>query len=137
MVEGDLITVAVLDDVVHVGGEIDLVTAPSLDEALAGVDSALVDMTGVSFIDSTGIAVLVRHYQRCVAHGGVLRVVATSYPVRRVLEVCGLEQMLTGHEPPGPPPDPDPISPPARETLADGHHVLEVDASSFGGDSRA
>ena len=55
--------------VVHVHGEIDLYTAPqlweTLDAAIAGTPHELViDLSDVTFLDSSGLAVLVRAHKR-------------------------------------------------------------------------
>ena len=51
----------------------------------------VVDLSGVDFIDSSGIALLVKVYARVVREGdGTMRVDRTSSVARRLLEVCGL-----------------------------------------------
>jgi len=51
----------------------------------------VVDLSGVDFIDSSGIALLVKVYSRVVREGaGTMRVERTSPVARRLLEVCGL-----------------------------------------------
>ncbi len=101
---------AQLDDgicVIAVRGELDLSTAPELegpleDAVAAGNTSVLVDLSGCEFIDSTGIALIVRAWQRLDrdADGeGEGRVVICSYndQVRRVLEITGLELSIPIH----------------------------------------
>lgn len=101
---------AQLDDgirVVAVRGELDLSTAPQLEgpleEAIAvGDASVVVDLSECEFIDSTGIALIVRAWQRldCAAAGdGEGRVVICSYndQVRRVLEITGLNLSIAIH----------------------------------------
>jgi anti-sigma B factor antagonist len=101
---------AQLDDgtrVIAVRGELDLSTAPELEgpleEAIAAGDaSVLVDLSECEFIDSTGIALIVRAWQRLdrAADGdGEGRVVICSYndQVRRVLEITGLELSIPIH----------------------------------------
>ncbi len=93
--------------VIAVRGELDLSTAPELegplDEAVAAGDaSVLVDLTECEFIDSTGIALIVRAWQRLdrAADGnGDGQVVICSYndQVRRVLEITGLELSISIH----------------------------------------
>ena len=103
---------AQLDDgvrVIAVRGELDLSTAPELegplDEAVAAGDAlVLVDLSECEFIDSTGIALIVRAWQQLDrgAEGegeGEGRVVICSYndQVRRVLEITGLELSIPIH----------------------------------------
>lgn len=90
------IVVAVVDGVIYVGGEIDLTTAPELDACLGAVDGGvLIDMTGVTFVDSVGLSVLITHHLRRLREGAALRIVAMSQPVRRLLEITGLLPALT------------------------------------------
>ncbi len=76
---------------VTVTGEVDIHTAPRLGDALgelieeASPHSLVVDLTGVEFLDSSGVNVLLRTHRRV----GDLRVVA-SPAVRRPLEITGL-----------------------------------------------
>lgn len=100
---------AQLDDgirVIAVRGELDLSTAPELegplDEAITAGDAlVLVDLTECEFIDSTGIALIVRAWQQLdrAAGDGKGRVVICSFndQVRRVLEITGLELSIPIH----------------------------------------
>jgi anti-sigma B factor antagonist len=88
----------------EVRGELDLSTAlqleEPLDEATQSADAAvLIDLTDCQFIDSTGIALLVRAWQRIDAGAGNggkggLVLCCQNEQVRRVLEVTGLEHSL-------------------------------------------
>jgi anti-sigma B factor antagonist len=85
------------DAVLKVSGEIDIQSSPVLDEQLRlamdrGDTSLVVDLADVSFLDSTGLSVLVGALQRCRAAGGELRLVAPQANVRRVLEITGLAE---------------------------------------------
>jgi anti-anti-sigma factor len=101
---------AQLDDgirVIAVRGELDLSTAPELEGPLEDAiatrnTSVIVDLSDCEFIDSTGIALIVRAWQRLdrAAEGeGEGRVVICSYndQVRRVLEITGLELSIPIH----------------------------------------
>jgi anti-anti-sigma factor len=93
--------------VIAVRGELDLSTAPQLEgpleDAVASGDvSVVVDLSECEFIDSTGIALIVRTWQQLdhAAEGdGTGRVVICSYndQVRRVLEITGLELSIPLH----------------------------------------
>jgi anti-anti-sigma factor len=89
---------------ISVRGELDLSTAPELegplDEALAeGEGSLLIDLTRCEFIDSTGIALIVRAWQRLDSGGDGRSLVICSQndQVRRVLEITGLELSIPVH----------------------------------------
>ena len=80
---------------VHVRGEVDMSSAGQLAEFLSGVlaDGAtkvVIDASDISFLDSTGLRVLVDVATRLEAAGGTLVVEPMSSNVRRVLEMTGL-----------------------------------------------
>lgn len=93
--------------VIVVRGELDLSTASDLEgpleEAISSQDdSVLIDLTDCEFIDSTGIALIVRAWQKLdngADGGGSGRVVLCSAndQVRRVLEITGLELSISIH----------------------------------------
>lgn len=90
---------------VAVRGELDLSTAPELegplDEALAGGDSSvLIDLTECEFIDSTGIAMIVRAWQQLDGdddRSGQLMIANSNDQVQRVLEISGLNLSIPIH----------------------------------------
>jgi anti-anti-sigma factor len=82
-----------------VGGEIDLATAPALEEAagalLDELPRALVlDFGGVPFCDSSGVGVLVRLYNRTTVTGCRLTLRSPTKNVRVVLEMTSLTRIL-------------------------------------------
>ncbi|MBT8250794.1 MAG: STAS domain-containing protein [Acidimicrobiia bacterium] len=82
---------------VHIDGEIDLSTAPQLERELANtLDSRnlIVDLRDVEFMDSTGIGVLVRTSRKVTADGRTMQLVCAAGPVKRVIEVSGLESVI-------------------------------------------
>lgn len=93
--------------IVAVRGELDLSTAPDLrgplDDALdGGQSSVLIDLSECDFIDSTGIALIVRAWQRLDGNGesgpgGRLVICTDRDQVRRVLDVSGLDQSIPVH----------------------------------------
>lgn len=91
--------------VVAVRGELDLSTAPNLegplDEALAGGEaSVLIDLTECEFIDSTGIAMIVRAWQQLDGddeRAGKLVISNSNDQVQRVLEISGLNLSISIH----------------------------------------
>ena len=52
------------------------------------------DMAAVSLIDSTGLRALTVLSQELASAGGHLRIVRPSLPVRRVLQLTGLDRLL-------------------------------------------
>lgn len=90
-----------------VRGELDMNTAPELEreleEALAEPDvSILLDLSACEFIDSTGIALIVRTWQRLQGGdgkaGGRLALCCINHQVRRLLEITGVEGSIPMHE---------------------------------------
>jgi len=90
--------------VVAVSGEIDLYTAPRLHSELAaavmvdGPAQVVVDMAGVDFCDSTGMNVLLAAQRLASEKGGDLTLAAPRPPVRKILEVTGLQSVFTIHD---------------------------------------
>jgi anti-sigma B factor antagonist len=85
--------------VVRAVGEIDFASVKMLRESLldaleTDASSMTLDLTEVGFIDSSGIQVLVWAAGRSGENGDRLRIRCGSGPVRRVIEVCGLESVL-------------------------------------------
>lgn len=78
-------------------GEIDAHTAPSLGEALDGTDSTSVtlDMSGVSFMDSSGLRVIITATERLRERGGDLVLAKPTSTVRRLVDVAGLSEHFT------------------------------------------
>jgi anti-sigma B factor antagonist len=84
--------------VVTATGEIDVETAGSLSdsvtEALAQAPRVLLDLSAVTFIDSTGLGVLVRAHRAAEARGGFFAVVHPTPQNRKLVRVLGLDQLL-------------------------------------------
>ena len=80
-----------------VSGELDLATVPQLS-AIVGehCDARLLvlDLNAVTFIDSTGVRLLIEADRACAGSGSRLVVLAGNGPVRRVLDLCELDGRL-------------------------------------------
>lgn len=86
---------------VHLAGEIDLATAPQLRLALSAVlatpvppSEVRVDLAEVSFLDATGVGLLLRAREAAHQAGVGLTVHHPRGIVRRVLDVLGLTDEL-------------------------------------------
>lgn len=79
----------------RVAGELDLLTAPELNAALhrARAD-VLLDLRDVTFVDSTGLAVLVAHRRARRARGATLRVERPQPNVVRAFALAGFTETL-------------------------------------------
>lgn len=83
------------DGVLRVSGEIDAHSAPDLAAHLGGVAEGLrIDMSGVEFMDSSGLRVLIEAHQAAEAAGNRLVLVAPGRAVSRIIEVSGLSDHL-------------------------------------------
>ncbi len=84
--------------VVQPRGELDLLSVPELREALEraqadGADVTL-DLSGLDFIDSTGVHLVVDAYQASVRDSWDFAIVGAGEDVRRVFELVGLIDRL-------------------------------------------
>ncbi len=89
--------------VLIVSGEVDIYTAPQFKEQMlelldSGVTDLVVDLTEVTFIDSTALGVLIGGVRRVNSAGGAMALVAVSRPVRRVLSITGLDRVFSIHD---------------------------------------
>jgi anti-sigma B factor antagonist len=86
--------------VLQARGEIDVATAPEFHASLAeliaeGRAILIVDMSEVSFIDSTGLGVLVSAEKESRAAGHELRLVVTQPHITKLLALTGLDEVFT------------------------------------------
>lgn len=80
-------------------GEIDLHRSPRLERSLASMikkkpDQIVVDLAGVTFIDSSGVAVLIRALQNIQEYGGKLTLSGVNDKVRPIFEIARLDQVF-------------------------------------------
>jgi len=85
--------------VVALAGDIDIHTAPQLDELLAGLltegrTEVVVDLAGVSFLDSSALGVLIAAQRDLAAAGGGLRLAAPRPQVRKVFGITRLAEVI-------------------------------------------
>ena len=96
--------------IVALAGEVDVTSTPLLRRELlrvsdAGAKRIVIDATDLTFIDSTGISVLVFAHRALLERGGYLEVHNAGPAVRTPLDVCGISQHLrvtppAGEDPP-------------------------------------
>ena len=81
--------------VVHCRGEIDLDSRYRLAHCLRGLAGKVeVDLSGVTFLDSSGISTLVTAHNALLDAGGKLRLCNPQHNVRRVLDMVGLSDWV-------------------------------------------
>jgi anti-anti-sigma factor len=102
--EGLVVEQRVVDGirVVTVRGEIDHDVKDVLSNALLPPEGTLVprivaDLSGVTFMDSSGINIFVSAHQRIAGTDGWLRIAAAQESVLRVLELVGVDAIITCH----------------------------------------
>jgi anti-sigma B factor antagonist len=88
--------------VVSVAGEIDVHSGPSLREHLlralaSGERNLVVDLSGVSFLDSSGLGVLVTAHKRARAAGGALRLASCRPAVATIFQITALDRAFSIH----------------------------------------
>lgn len=85
----------------RIKGELDLENADTFRQELeANLDHArpevlVLDLTGVTFIDSSGLGVILGRYRRLKKEGGKLIIYRPQPQVRRLLELSGLGKIMT------------------------------------------
>ena len=94
--DGDALTTVAL------GGDLDMASAPRLQRTLSelittGRQRILVDLDQLAFCDSAGLNAFVQADKHCSARGGWLRLVGAQGHVARVMELSGVDEVLTYH----------------------------------------
>jgi anti-sigma B factor antagonist len=86
--------------IVEVRGEVDVHSAPQLRDRLTqvidgGNKSVVVDLTRLSFIDSTGLGALVAALNHAKGTEAALRVVCSSERVLKLFRITGLDEVFS------------------------------------------
>ncbi|MYE66445.1 MAG: STAS domain-containing protein [Acidimicrobiaceae bacterium] len=89
--------------VLSVGGELDVVGAPYLRQAVVkevadGARGLLIDLSELDFVDSFGMGAIVGALKRLRQRGGELALVCPSRRIRRVFELCDLDRIIAFHD---------------------------------------
>ena len=85
--------------ILDVVGEIDLYTVPQLEEALRGASSGTppllgVNLSGVTYLDSTGLRVLTEWYKQARARQGAFAVIADQPTIQKLFRITGLGEIV-------------------------------------------
>src|SRR5690242_2839182 len=90
--------------VIEVGGEVDMLTSPQLRavvleqfEPAAGTELVVLGMDGVTFLGTSGLAVLIEVREAAHAAGVELRLACTARRVLRPLTIAGLIPLFDIH----------------------------------------
>jgi len=84
---------------VRLTGELDVATAPALrDEVVRliseGRTTMVVDCSELTFVDSTGLGVLIGARARCLAANGGVSLTGVKPALQRLLAVTGIESLF-------------------------------------------
>ena len=88
-------------------GELDMNTAPDLERSLDAASAQespaiLIDLSECEFIDSTGVALIIRAWQKVDRDGGDgngrLVLCCPNSQVRRLLDITGVESSISMHD---------------------------------------
>jgi anti-sigma B factor antagonist len=84
------------------GGSLDLATSQSVRAALtgaveAGMHMLIVDLSGLDFLDSTGLGVLIGAQRRAAERNVQLRFVVVQGPIERLLQITGLARVFAAY----------------------------------------
>ena len=87
--------------VLRVEGDLDMATAPTLEDELADAGFAkrlVLDLSQCTFLDSSAVRVLVSSVRDSEAASGSLALVVTDPGILRVLEISGIDTMIPVHD---------------------------------------
>jgi len=91
--------------VIQVGGEVDMLTSPQLRftvldqfEPDSGVELVVLDLDGVTFLGTSGLAVLIEVREAAHTAGVELRLACTARRVLRPLTIAGLIPLFDIHD---------------------------------------
>ena len=87
------------DRILRLSGELDMAGVPMLEAAVAqacsrGPRTVTLDLSGLRFIDSTGLAAILRANGECTHNGCSFRLLPGPRSVQRLFEVTGLDGVL-------------------------------------------
>lgn len=89
--------------VLYVTGEIDIYTAPLFKQAVVnlvseGTQNIVIDLTGVTFMDSSGFGTLLGATRRLRPGGGGLHLAGPNSTIQRMLRLTRLDSIMQIHE---------------------------------------
>jgi anti-sigma B factor antagonist len=110
--------------VVAASGDLDIVTSPRLDgsltEARRATGNVILDLSAVDFMDTSCLAVIVGHWKKLAARGGMLTLAGARYRYTKTLWITGLADRL-----------------PMFETVAEAVAACSAPAAAATGDTTA
>jgi anti-anti-sigma factor len=88
-----------LTPILQLAGEVDMASVPLLHETYGEVcgesgSGLIIDLSGVTFLDSSGLAILISIHEELEARGAQLTILAPTPPVRRLFGLTGLDSVF-------------------------------------------
>lgn len=85
--------------VIALAGEVDVYTSPKVKQEIvnllnAGTNKMIVDLTGVEYLDSTGLGVLIGGLKRARERDGDLKLICDNVRILRIFEITGLTKIF-------------------------------------------
>ncbi len=85
--------------VIALSGEVDVYTSPRVKQEIvdllnAGTTKLVVDLSGVEYLDSTGLGVLIGGLKRARERDGDLKLVCDNLRILRIFEITGLTKIF-------------------------------------------
>ena len=85
--------------VIRLGGEVDVYTSPRVKQEIldllnAGTSKLVVDLSGVDYLDSTGLGVLIGGLKRARERDGDLKLICDNVRILRIFEITGLTKIF-------------------------------------------
>jgi anti-sigma B factor antagonist len=85
--------------IIRVNGDVDLYSSPKLREAILDaigkkLSPIVVNLSRVTYMDSSGVATLIEGFQLSEEYGGIVRLVGLNEPVSEVFKLARLHQVF-------------------------------------------
>src|SRR5688500_9291399 len=85
--------------VIALTGEVDVYTSPKVKQEIvtllnSGISKLIVDLTGVEYLDSTGLGVLIGGLKRARERDGDLKLICDNVRILRIFEITGLTKIF-------------------------------------------
>ncbi|MDX6280883.1 MAG: anti-sigma factor antagonist, partial [Kribbellaceae bacterium] len=87
--------------VLGLSGDLDMESAPALTvelKAVLGSRPVLIDLSGVEFMDSTGVGVLVGAHREAAARGGALLLAGPGPRLQKIFKITKLDKVFAIHD---------------------------------------
>ncbi|NLU49503.1 MAG: anti-sigma F factor antagonist [Syntrophomonadaceae bacterium] len=86
---------------VKIDGDVDMLVAEQLRQEIdrvirvKNIKNLILDMEGVTFMDSAGLGVVLGRYKKIAATGGNMYIVRAKPVVKNILELSGVNKLVT------------------------------------------